>query len=379
MNMTLLLAQLTLVGLGWVGVATAKPDQWPRHALYTLAAMLVTLIIGRAKPQGFVRLAPHFWALTIAGLVVTLILGRLGGDRVSRWIEFGPANIQFSEFAKLALILYLTNFFTRRGLGYKLYGPVLVIGLTSSLVIFAPSISAGVFVFLLGMTVMFISGIGLFRIASILLFALMLAVPTSQVLVKIFPYVGQRLEGFYSTVVQGEIDCQGYAFQVCNTKRVLERAGIIGLGPDVPMRPNFFGSSTDFVIAPIAHATGLIGVAVVIAMFCMILFVGFRTAESVSRLAAQSRDPDRQTDLQIMSVLAACGTLMIVSQAVINLGVSIGNLPNTGMTLPMVSYGGSSMIALGVAFGWIQAASRVLRLHGEPYQAPELLMASGDD
>ena len=378
MNMTLLLAQLTLVGLGWVGVATAKPDEWPRHAVYTLAAMAVTLIVSRAKPQAFVRFAPQFWTLTIVGLIATLILARVsGGGSVARWIDLGPANIQFSEFAKLGLILYLTNFFTRRGLDYKLVGPVLVIGLTSGLVVLAPSVSAGVFVFLLGVTVMFIAGIGLFRLLSILLFAAMLAVPTAQVVIKAFPYVGQRLEGFYNTI-QGEIDCQGYAFQVCNTKRVLERAGIIGLGPDVPMRPNFFGSSTDFVIAPIAHATGLIGVAVIVAMFCLILFVGFKTSESVSRLAVSSRDPERQTDLQVMAVLAASGTLMIVSQAVINLGVSIGNLPNTGMTLPMVSYGGSSMIALGVAFGWIQAASRVLR-SDETGRAPDLLMASGDD
>ncbi len=378
MNMTLLLAQLTLVGLGWVGVATAKPEEWPRHAVYTLAAMVVTLIVSRAKPQAFVRFAPQFWTLTIVGLVATLILARVsGGGSVARWIDLGPANIQFSEFAKLGLILYLTNFFTRRGLDYKLVGPVLVIGLTSGLVVLAPSVSAGVFVFLLGVTVMFIAGIGLFRLLSILLFAAMLAVPTAQVVIKAFPYVGQRLEGFYNTI-QGEIDCQGYAFQVCNTKRVLERAGIIGLGPDVPMRPNFFGSSTDFVIAPIAHATGLIGVAVIVAMFCLILFVGFKTSESVSRLAASSRDPERQTDLQVMAVLAASGTLMIVSQAVINLGVSIGNLPNTGMTLPMVSYGGSSMIALGVAFGWIQAASRVLR-SSETSGASGLLMASGDD
>lgn len=378
MNMTLLLAQLTLVGLGWVGVATAKPDEWPRHAVYTLAAMVVTLIVSRAKPQAFVRFAPQFWTLTIVGLVATLIIARVvGGGSVARWIDLGPANIQFSEFAKLGLILYLTNFFTRRGLDYKLVGPVLVIGLTSGLVVLAPSVSAGVFVFLLGVTVMFIAGIGLFRLISILLFALMLAVPTAQVVIRAFPYVGQRLEGFYSTI-QGEIDCQGYAFQVCNTKRVLERAGIIGLGPDVPMRPNFFGSSTDFVIAPIAHATGLIGVVVVVAMFCVILYLGFRTSESVSRLAVSSRDPERQTDLQVMAVLAASGTLMIVSQAVINLGVSIGNLPNTGMTLPMVSYGGSSMIALGVAFGWIQAASRALR-SSESGSVSGLLMASGDD
>jgi cell division protein FtsW len=170
--------------------------------------------------------------------------------------------------------------------------------------------------------------------------------------------VAERFGGYYNTFVQGEIDCQNYGYQVCNTKRILENAGIIGLGPDVPMRPNFFATSTDFVIAPIAHATGLIGVAVVIAMFCVILYLGFRIAESVSGLAARNPDPERQTDLQVAAVMAASATLMIVAQAVVNLGVSIGNLPNTGMTLPMISYGGSSMMALGVAFGWVQAAHR---------------------
>jgi cell division protein FtsW len=360
MNSTLFLAQLVLIGMGWVGVATAAPESWPRHALFSIAAVIVTLIVSRAKPQAFVRFAPHIWTTTMIGLVALLIISRVTKSSIAdaRGLDLGLFSVQFSEFAKIALILYLANFFTRRGLGYKLYGPVMVIGLTSGLVVALPSFSAGVFVFMLGITVMFIAGIRLFRIISILLFAAMLAWPTVEILGRAFPHVAERFGGYYNTFVQGEIDCQNYGYQVCNTKRILENAGIIGLGPDVPMRPNFFATSTDFVIAPIAHATGLIGVAVVIAMFCMILYLGFRIAESVSGLAARNPDPERQTDLQVAAVMAASATLMIVAQAVVNLGVSIGNLPNTGMTLPMISYGGSSMMALGVAFGWVQAAHR---------------------
>ena len=384
MNITLALAQLALVGLGWVGIAAAKPGDWPKHAIATLIALVFTWLASKLRPTAWIRMAPTLWVLTVIGLLVTMVLGRLSsGDGVARWIELGPFNLQFSEIAKIALILYLTSFFTRRGIGYKLVGPVLVIGLTSALVAFAPSITAGVFIFMLSLAVMFISGVGLFRIVSIVLFAAMLAVPTAQVVVKLFPYVEQRFDGYVSSLYDRSADPNGYGWQVNKTLDILERAGLVGLGPDVPMQPaRLPARTTDFVIASVGHATGLLGVSMVIAMFGLILYQGFNIADHASELANRPGDAEKQTNLRTASVLAACGTLMLVSQAVINLGVAIGQLPNTGMTLPMVSFGGSSMIVCGVAFGWLHRAwfeTRTWERRRERRKAPAGILSPAGD
>jgi cell division protein FtsW len=348
---TLILAQLVLIGFGLVAISTARPNDLPKQLVTVAIGLIFTLIGFAPRPTSWLRLGTTFWVLTALGLLATLIYGAATGQRFSRWIAIGSFRFQFSEMAKIAVILYLASFFSKRGMRYSWLRPIGIVGVTCALVAAAPSVSAAIFVFLLALTVMFVSGIGWQKMFAILFLAVAVAVPTAQGLAFFFPnkieHAVQRANGYLNSVRNGPEASKNYSWQVDQTVNQLEDAGLIGVGPDVPIYPQgMFAQTTDFVIGAVGHSTGMIGVTTVFVMFALILYLGFQISSQASELSNRSAG----------SVLAASGTIMIVSQAIVNLGVAIGHLPNTGMTLPFVSDGGSSMIACGLAFGWMHRA-----------------------
>ncbi len=352
LNPVLLLTQLTLLALGWLGVATASPSELTRHVMLGLVSLGITWVVTQFHSRISVRFGWGFWLLTILGLVLTFAIGpRVSG--VKRWIDLGFFQLQSSEFAKLALIAYLASFFIRRGTGYKLAGPVAVIGITALLVLIAPSNSAAAFIFLLALSVMFTAGVGGFRIASIVILAAALAVPAGSWWVTTHPYFGDRIEGFKNTL-NGTQDKTGMNFQNRQATRVLSKAGFWGHGPDKPLPHRVPANTTDFIIVPVAWASGLLGVSVVIAAFGAILVLGLRGASLVSSgYWGQAYIPSERHG---SAILASGATIMLVGQAIVNLGVVLDKLPNTGMALPMMSIGGSSLISCAIAFGWIHNA-----------------------
>jgi cell division protein FtsW len=348
----LLLTQLTLLALGWLGVATASPSELSRHFILGLVSLAITWIVTQFHSRMSVRLGWGFWLLTVFGLAGTFFFGeRISG--VKRWIDLGFFQLQSSEFAKLALIAYLASFFIRRGTGYKLAGPVAVIGITALLVLIAPSTSAAAFIFMLALSVMFTAGVGGFRIASIVILAAAITVPAGSLYLAKNPYVAERIQGFQNTV-NGTQDKTGMNFQNRQATRVLSKAGFWGHGPDAPLPHRVPANTTDFVIVPVAWSTGLLGVSVVIAAFGAILVLGLRGASLVSSgYWGQAYIPSERHG---SAILASGATIMLVGQAIVNLGVVLDKLPNTGMALPMMSIGGSSLIACAIAFGWIHNA-----------------------
>jgi cell division protein FtsW len=352
LNPVLLLTQLTLLALGWLGVATVSPSELTRHVILGLVSLGITWVVTQFHSRMSVRLGWGFWLLTILGLVGTFFFGdRIAG--VKRWIDLGFFQLQASEFAKLALIAYLASFFIRRGTGYKLAGPVAVIGFTALLVLIAPSTSAAAFIFLLALSVMFTAGVGGFRIASIVILAAAITVPAGSWYLAKNPYVADRIQGFKNTV-NGTQDNTGMNFQNRQATRVLSKAGFWGHGPDKPLPHRVPANTTDFIIVPVAWASGLLGVSVVIAAFGAILILGLRGASLVSSgYWGQAYIPSERHG---SAILASGATIMLVGQAIVNLGVVLDKLPNTGMALPMMSMGGSSLIACAIAFGWIHNA-----------------------
>jgi cell division protein FtsW len=348
----LLLAQLTLLALGWLGVATAAPSELARHVMLGVISLGITWVVTQFHSRMSVRLGWGFWLLTVIGLAATFVFGaRIAG--VKRWIELGFFQLQASEFAKLALIAYLASFFIRRGTGYKLAGPVAVIGVTASLVLIAPSTSAAAFIFLLALSVMFTAGVGGLRIASIVILAAAVSVPAFSWYLSKNEYVKIRMEGFQNTV-NGTQDKTGINFQNRQATRVLAKAGFWGHGPDSPLPHRVPANTTDFVIVPVVWSTGLLGAGIVLAAFGAILLIGLRGASLVSSgYWGQAYIPSERHG---SAILASGATIMLVGQAIVNLGVVLDKLPNTGIALPMMSIGGSSLIACAIAFGWIHNA-----------------------
>jgi cell division protein FtsW len=358
---TLLLAQLVLIGFGLLAISTARPDDLPKQLITVAIGLLFTLIGFAPRPTSWLKLGTAFWIFTALGLLVTLIYGSVTHQQFSRWLPLGPFKFQFSELAKIAIILYLASFFSKRGIGFSWLRPIVIVGITSALVLASPSVSAAVFMFVLALVVMFVAGIGWQKMFAILFLAFALAVPTGFLFVQLAPdrfqHATDRFDGFMAALRNDPKASEGYSWQVEKTVAQLENAGFIGVGPDVPIYPQgMFAQTTDFVIGAVGHSTGMIGISTVFVMFALILLLGFQISSQASELSNRNVTGERQANLRAGSVLAASGTIMIVSQAIVNLGVAIGRLPNTGMTLPFVSDGGSSMIACGLAFGWMHRA-----------------------
>jgi cell division protein FtsW len=360
-NQALLFVQLTLMGLGLVGVAVADLELISDHATKCLAALAVTLLVARIKPTVFTRFGPYLWGMAMLGLVLALFIGH-GPNGVRRWITLGPMEIQPAELAKPAMISCLASFLTGRATRYKLAGPLAIVVLTTFLILVAPSVSAAGFTFVLGVAVMFASGVGPFRIFAIVFTASTVAVMASSLYLDSFGYVAERFIGFLD-LQEGTADPLREGYQNYQALRVLEQADLWGQGLDTPL-PHLPAAHTDFIVISVVHATGLLGFSIALLAYLLILRHGLHAARFFSGIDLKSVARDHQVATSGAAVLAAGATIMLIGQAIINLGVAVGALPNTGIALPMMSYGGSHLIAAAVAFGWIHAALR--EGHREP-------------
>ncbi len=353
LHLPLFVLQLTLLALGLLCVVTVNPAGLWKQSLMVALGVGVTLLFSQLKPSLSIRLGVFGWVLCAVLLVAVLVVGSSEGG-VNRWINLpGGYQLQPSEFTKIALIAYLASFFTRKGTGYKLWGPIAVIAISTALILIAPSTSAAVFVFLLAMGVMFTSGVNIGRVFAIAVAAGFVAYPAWLWQTSKYSYVADRFAGFQAQS-NGTINENAEGYQVRVAKTVIERGGVWGRGPD-ERKLTVPAQSSDFIISTLGHTTGLIGITIVFAAFAGILYIGLSTAAQVS--GATYLEPSERHGA---AILASGAALLIVGQAVVNFGVVIGKLPNTGMALPMMSEGGSSLVVCAVALGWIHAANALL-------------------
>ena len=371
LHLPLFVLQLALLMLGLLCVVTVNPGGLWKQLVMVVGAVGVTLLFSQLKPGLSVKLGVFGWLLCAVLLAAVLAIGSSEGG-VNRWINLpGGYQLQPSEFTKIALIAYLASFFTRKGTGYKLWGPIAVIAFSTALILIAPSTSAAVFVFFLAMGVMFMSGVNIGRIFAIAIAAGLVAYPAWLWQSSRHSYVADRMAAF-GAQQSGTIDENAEGYQVRVAKTVIERGGLWGRGPD-ERKLTVPAQSTDFIISTLGHTTGLIGITVVFAAFAGILYIGLSTAANVS--SAAYLDP---TERHGAAILASGATLLVVGQAVVNIGVVIGKLPNTGMALPMMSEGGSSLIACALALGWIHAANAMLAKAPQPVEARGMQAVAGD-
>lgn len=300
------------------------------------------------------KLALPFYLLTITFLGLVLLPTPFSeivrGAR--RWFSLpfelpflGTINFQPSEFAKLALILYLAALFTgkkkrspvvRRGRGFLAF--FLPTAVAVGLILVEPDLGTAMVVAALGLLVFFFAGAPLWEIFLLL----PLVAVGGVVLVLTNPYRIGRLLSFLNPLG----DPLGVSYQINQIIIALGSGGLFGLGigesrqkygyiPDV---------STDAVFAVIGEEFGFVGTVAVIALFTFVLYRGFRIAREA---------PD-----DFGRLIAAGVTSWIGLQVLINLGAMTGLIPLTGMPLPLISYGGSSLVVLLASFGVLLNISR---------------------
>jgi len=293
-------------------------------------------------------------AVVLLLLVVVLFLDK--SHATHRWIRFGGAfSLQPSELAKLVVILYLAWFLEmrRRVPGkdrdaraqasvnhFRLtllpaLGPVL---LFVGLVVLEPDFGTAAAILLIALGVLYVAGL----YSRYLLYAAFVALPVLYVLVVRVPYRWDRIIGF----LDPGADPQGRGFQLLQSLIAVGSGGFTGVGLMESKQKLFYlpEAHTDFIYAVLCEELGFLGGLAVLVLFGIYAWRGMRAAWSA---------PDD------FGQLAAAGiTLMVISQALVNLCVVLGIMPTKGIPLPFVSYGGSSLLVMLLATGVLLNISR---------------------
>jgi cell division protein FtsW len=341
----LLLVTLALVAFGLVMVysatsasaALASGDSsyyLRKQGLYALVGLALLLVLRRTGYRSLRLLSPALVLTSIVLLLAVLVVGEtVNGAR--RWLQVGPAVFQPSELAKLALLVFVAAYLARRPaprtLGELVKPLGLVTGVICALILAEPDLGTAITIVVMIGGVLVVSGVParLLATAGGLCVALVLAAAWFE------PYRRARLLSFLNPWD----DAQGAGYQPVQAMIALGSGGIFGegLGQSV-LKANYLPEAhTDMIFAIIGEELGLVGATALIAAYAAFAYAGFR-------VALACRDPFGKR-------LAAGITTLVCGQALINLAAVMGAAPLTGITLPFVSYGGSSLVVVLAAVG----------------------------
>ena len=316
------------------------PFHFARHQLLFLPLALVVMLgVSLLSRTGVQRIGTAGTVLGIALLALTLIVGvELNGAR--RWLVLGGFHLQPSEFVKPCLAVFMAAVLVRPRDEQLPYGKLLAslpVILAALLLVLQPDIGMAVTVAAVWFVQMFVAGMPL-------AWAMLGAAATAGGLVAAYHNLGHvknRIDQFIDPTT-------GDTYQVDTSLRAFEAGGLFGRGPGEGVVKNALPDAhTDFIFAVAAEEFGVIACIVIIALFGFIVFRGFSRA---------MRSGDLFALVAVAGLLAQFGF-----QALINMGVAIRLLPAKGMTLPFLSYGGSSTMATAVGLGMVLALTRERR------------------
>ncbi|MCW9012692.1 MAG: putative lipid II flippase FtsW [Gammaproteobacteria bacterium] len=350
---------LALLCLGLVMMASASitvADRQIASPFYYLQRQAIAVGLGFLAILFMLKIRLVYWEksgmilLGVAFALVVLVLIPGIGKTVNgstRWIPIGVLNLQVSEVVKLFLMIYVAGYLVRHGEQVRstLWGflkPMIMVGLVCMFLLLEPDFGASVVIMatVLGMT--FLGG------ARFIQFLSMLALfgSAATLLIISSPYRLQRL----TTFVNPWADPFDSGFQLTQSLIAIGSGGWTGTGLGGSVQKLFYlpEAHTDFVFAVLAEELGLLGVVTVIGLFAALVFRSFM----IARKAEQHGN-------QFSSYLAYGIGIWLGLQAFINMGVNMGVLPTKGLTLPLMSYGGSSLIVVCAAIGLL------LRIHYE--------------
>ena len=344
LDFPLLAGCLALLGLGLVMIASASTEvaavlsgnplyHMIRHLIYLtigLSAALVTLLVPMSMWQRF-----SGTLLLIGFILLVLVLIPGIGREVNgakRWIGFGLFNLQPSELAKLFTVVFIAGYLVRRQeeVRERLSGflkPMLVLGPMAALLLAEPDFGATVVLVGSCITMLFLGGVNLLRfipLAGVVLAAGGLVMISQS-------YRLERLTNFIAPWA----DQYGAGYQLSQALIAFGRGEWLGVGLGNSIQKQFYlpEAHTDFIFAVLAEELGMVGALITVGLF---VFVAVR-ALYIGLWAEKAR--------QFFSAYVAYGiAVQWIGQVLINIGVNIGLLPTKGLTLPFLSYGGSSLV-----------------------------------
>ena len=342
----LILASIALSLIGVAAIGSAAPALRGRQLMGVLAGVVIMLAVSTQDYSGILNL---YWLMYIVNIILLLLVLFIGTehDDARRWVQLGPITFQPSELAKLLLILFFSQFIMK----YKEHmKSILMLGILSGLILVPvyliykePDLSTDIVVILIFAALIFLGGISIrlvigFFVISIpaLIIFLNLVLQEGQTILK--SYQRDRILAYFHPE-----DYPDKAYQTLNSIMAIGSGQLLGKGYNTNEISSLLNSGyisesqTDFIFTVIGEEFGFVGscaVVLLIAFICTSCFITARKAKDTA------------------GMLAAAGIGAWVGfQGIINMGVTTGIIPNTGLPLPFVSYGLTSLLSLFIGLG----------------------------
>ncbi len=353
----LMLLVVGLVGFGTVMVYSASAGLGQmrfdgghfflkRWTIRLALSLVATYLVMRIDYRMWTRLARPLLVIGFVGLMAVLVCKLFGVGRIRgayRWIQFPGGAFQPSDLMRLALVMYLAHTLSRRqGLlsdfrrGFM--PNLLVVGSAMGMIVLQPDLGTALAIGLTCILMFYLAGARLSHLAV----AGLALLPVVYTVVFVIGYRKERVMAFLNPAE----DAQGASYQVTQSLIALGSGGLTGRGLGESMQKHFFlpEPHTDFVYSIVGEELGLLGTVGLVLLFLVFARLGFQ----VGRRAAD-----------LHGFLVASGiTCMVLVYALINMGVCTGLLPTTGLPLPFISYGGSSLLLTMVATGILISVGR---------------------
>ncbi len=354
----LLICTTFLVGLGLVvmmsaSIAVAEKNYGNIYHFFN--RQLIFLVIGLVAAYVVYQIKTSVWQnigaklLPVVLLLLVAVLLPVIGKEVNgshRWINLGPISLQVSEMAKLIMIMYLSGYLVRHGkelshtnLWRPLIVPLTMLGIMDALLMLEPDFGSVVVMTATGIALLFLGGIKLTRLALLFIGAIALMIP-----LVMMGYRGARVTAFLDPWSHAS----GKAYQTVHALMAVGDGGWFGAGLGGSVQKLFYlpEAHNDFIFAVLAEEFGFVGIVVVLALYAWLVqrafVIGFRADRAKLHYAAY---------------LAYGIGFWIGFQVLFHIGVNLALLPPKGLTLPLISYGGSSLLVT------IMALALLMRVH----------------
>ena len=312
-----------------------------KQSVALVAAVACMLFFSRVEPRLLAKLSPVLLVVSI-GLLAALFIPGLGVEMygATRWLDLGIVTVQPSELAKFALVLFMASVLAeKREIGFGRFALcAFAAASVCVLIMLEPNMSIAVLVALVAMFMLFVCGVKLKWFAALSV----PAVAGAVLLIVAEPYRLKRLLAFLDPWASP----LGEGYQLIQSYYALGSGGMFGVGLFNSRQKYLFlpFAESDFVFSVVGEELGFVGCVAVIAAFCALIWYGFRTA---------SRAEDA------FSAFAAAGlTSVIAFQTLLNIAVVTGSIPPTGLPMPFLGYGGSSLVTFCSAVGMIDSIAR---------------------
>jgi len=347
----LLLVTLALLGIGLVMVMSASIPiaeksmgspfaYFQKQMFFVFLGLLAAVMVTRIPVEQWQKAGPVLLLLGFVLLIAVLIPGvgrKVNGSM--RWLPLGVFSLQVSELVKLLVFIYLAGYLVRRGDEVRTHirgfiKPMIILCFAVVLLLLEPDFGAAAVMLATALGMMYLSGVGILKFMTLIVSTVM----AMGLIALISPYRVQRILSFMNPWE----DPFKSGFQLTQSLIAFGRGEWLGVGLGGSIQKLFYlpETHTDFLFAILAEELGLIGAVLVIGLFAVLVWRAF----AIGAKAEQAR--------QFFSAYLAYGIgIWIGLQAFINIGVNMGVLPTKGLTLPLMSYGGSSMFITLIAIG----------------------------